>query len=245
LGEANRRRAALASQVTAIPSADIQMRVYEAVHSTLRAFGCPGVGDCLYHAAATVGALQGAGIEAQLVAGAVWWAVGPGAADTATHGYQNGRISPHLWRRDRLSGYDGVRIIDCHAVALYRVAGVPYIVDMTTYQIPEKARLQSESDGMPMNVTMPIAPYYWGRLPPQRTWDNAMPGDWCFTPVNGLGDYILEGTSAENLMIAAPLVYANPDIDLAIFGEGTWTPEKRAAFRAHQPHQHDTGDLNA
>ena len=242
MGEASRRRAALgAAHTTAIPAADVQKRVYEAVHSTLEAFGAPRFGDCIYHAAATVGALRAAGIDAQVVGGAVWWAVGPGPADTATHGYRNGRISEHLWSKDRFPGYDRVHLLDCHAVAGYRVAGASYIVDMTTYQLPEKARLQSESDGMPMRVTMQVDPYYWGRLPPQRTWNNAKPGDWCFTPVDGLGDHITMNTSAEHILKIAEIAYQNPGSDLSVFDLETGADaaemlaDQWAAFRAPQP----------
>lgn len=146
MGQAKLKRAATGA---AIPPVETQTRIREAVMKTLEAMDFPRVCDCLYHAAATVGALQAAGIEAELEAGAAYWAVGPDPADTLSHGYDpTGRMIA-----DEAPFRPG--LMHMHAWAAYSVFGVRYAVDMTTYQIPEKARLMAQADGMPLNVTMP------------------------------------------------------------------------------------------
>src|SRR4051794_29952608 len=98
MGEAKRRKAAGADQPqTAFPSAELQARVHDAVMRTMQAFSVPGMGDCVYHASATVGALKAAGVDARMSAGAASWAVGPAAGDTVVHGFDTrGRMVAHL-----------------------------------------------------------------------------------------------------------------------------------------------------
>jgi transglutaminase-like putative cysteine protease len=226
LGQAKLRRAALES---AIPPADVQTRVHEAVMRTLKGFGVPGVADCVYHAAATVGALKAAGIDAEIVVGAAWWAVGPGAADTIVHGYdQSGRMVAHHVLNDVKKSLLRLEtgIVDIHAWAGYSVAGTPFVVDMTTYQLPDKARRISEADGLPLNVTIPIEPYYWGRIPADKPWAKARPGDWCFTPVPEMKALSVDalGPIVGDMMTIAAMAYSNPECALDLYDIETGKP---------------------
>jgi hypothetical protein len=220
MGEASRRRAALQGS---IPPADIQDRVHKAVMRTIEGFGAPGVADCLYHAASTVGALRAAGMNARMVAGPVWWAVGPGPGDIIVHGYdQSGRMMPVKFDRSPDNIYS------IHTWAVYDHNGASIIVDMTTYQIPDKARRISEVDGMPLSVTIPVMPYYWGKMPRQQSFLDARPGDWCCTPVPGLAEARFPESVLGDFIRVAGMAYRNPEAKLDLFDLDTGQPVAEA-----------------
>lgn len=219
MGEAARRRGALTN---AIPPVDIQQRVHWAVGRALLAFGAPGVADCVYHAAATAGALQAAGfIDARTVVGVAWWVVGPGAGDVITHGYDTkGNLLDLTQRR---SG----DICDAHAWASYTHNGTTIAVDMTTYQLHDKARRIAEVDGQPLTVTIPMQRYYWGPLPRQKSMWGARDGEWCFTQIPGL-EKSFESPLLAELGSVAALAYQNPDAKLAVYDINSGKPADEA-----------------
>lgn len=206
MGQAKLRRAALE---TAIPPLETQQRVHDAVMKTLTALDFPGVNDCLYHASATAGALRAFGLSAELEVGAAWWAVGPDGADTICHGFDAaGKMVADQYR----AAVKG--LVHVHSWAAYSVHGVRYVVDMTTYQIPEKARLMSEADGLPLRVTIPVAPFYWGRMPPQKAMTDAKPGEWSYWPVPNLARSFMENKTVQMVGDVAAISFMSPAMTL-------------------------------
>ena len=194
-----------------------------AVMRTIVAFGAPGVADCVYHAAATAGALRAAGLPAKFTAGAAWWSVGSGPGDIVQHGYDSrGRLI--IGQNTVIPASDGtgnITVWPAHAWATYTVAGVPIIVDMTTYQIPEKARLIAESDGMPLDVTFDFGAYQWCRYPRAMCYLDSLSGDWCLTEIPGFVPAMLPGPIKEQMMRVAAIAYHNPAVELDVFDVAT------------------------
>ena len=196
MGQAKQRKQAAAAQSAVIANTDFA-RVASAIRRlSVAASGSLGV-DCVMHAALAQKVLTHLGVESTIEAGESMWRVGHGDGDAIGHleryaaSTAPGEWPFHAW---------------------LNVGGK--IFDVTTYQLPLKARLQSLADGQP--TTVEWAPDF---LLIEKTECSTLhevrqtiPGKFYYRRIPAIEQRVFRGLATDEEDVQnALLLYANPD----------------------------------
>lgn len=143
MGEAKRKRMAAAAGIQPWHQTIDKSRVWEAVRRVVTAVTSSHAADCTLYAIVGAGLLRHLGIDAIAVAGSAAWRVGPGPSDAISHAEEVSGV----YYSPTMNGSQRGALMHAWIWVAATVAEPAYVVDLTTFQLRQKARALDMMDG--------------------------------------------------------------------------------------------------
>ena len=199
MGQAKQKRLAAAAQAEAIAQIDFA-GLAAAVRKIMTAASESLGVDCLMHAVMTKAVLAELGVDATIEVGEAAWRIGEGDADVICHlarmapNAKPGEWPYHAW---------------------LNVQG--NIFDVTTYQLPIKAKMAAEVDGQPFSITW--SPEFMfvrkDQCSSERDVTKLHAGLFYYGRIPAIEPTVLSGAQPDPYFVDAILLaYRNPDVNV-------------------------------